>query len=172
MMLQALTVGKGRIPRDDLCRQHANFTYTAPNQNRLPSVFAIRHTGHCTCCHSDCCLFLQKEEERLRASIRRESQQRRMREKQHQRGLSSSYLEPDRYDDEDEGEEAISLAAIKSKYKGGGGLRGEIKKLFLRAHELNNCINIFYLFLLMQRSGRGSTHQTVMKAQMMTRLRG
>lgn len=67
----------------------------------------------------------QKEEERLRASIRRESQQRRMREKQHQRGLSSSYLEPDRYDDEEEGEEAISLAAIKSKYKGGGGLRGE-----------------------------------------------
>lgn len=47
-----------------------------------------------------------------------------MREKQHQRGLSSSYLEPDRYDDEEEGEEAISLAAIKSKYKGGGGLRG------------------------------------------------
>lgn len=47
-----------------------------------------------------------------------------MREKQHQRGLSSSYLEPDRYDDEEEGEEAISLAAIKSKYKG-GGLRGE-----------------------------------------------
>lgn len=71
------------------------------------------------------CPSWQKEEERLRASIRRESQQRRMREKQHQRGLSSSYLEPDRYDDEEEGEEAISLAAIKSKYKGGGGLRGE-----------------------------------------------
>lgn len=48
-----------------------------------------------------------------------------MREKQHQRGLSSSYLEPDRYDDEDEGEEAISLAAIKSNYKSGGGLRGK-----------------------------------------------
>ena len=68
---------------------------------------------------------MQKEEERLRASIRRESQQRRMREKQHQRGLSAGYLEPDRYDDDEEGEEAISLAAIKSKYKGGGGLRGE-----------------------------------------------
>lgn len=66
--------------------------------------------------------FLQKEEERLRASIRRESQQRRMREKQHQRGLSASYLEPDRYDEEDEGEEAISLAAIKNRYK--GGIRG------------------------------------------------
>lgn len=75
--------------------------------------------------HSHKCVSWQKEEERLRASIRRESQQRRMREKQHQRGLSSSYLEPDRYDDEEEGEEAISLAAIKSKYKGGGGLRGE-----------------------------------------------
>lgn len=72
---------------------------------------------------------LQKEEERLRASIRRESQQRRMREKQHQRGLSSSYLEPDRYDDEDEGEEAISLAAIKSTYKS-GGLRGKFDTLF------------------------------------------
>uniref|UniRef100_A0A3B4A0Q2 RNA polymerase-associated protein LEO1 n=1 Tax=Periophthalmus magnuspinnatus TaxID=409849 RepID=A0A3B4A0Q2_9GOBI len=69
---------------------------------------------------------IKKEEERLRASIRRESQQRRVREKQHQRGLSSSYLEPDRYDDEEEGEEAISLAAIKSKYKGGGEERARI----------------------------------------------
>lgn len=67
----------------------------------------------------------QKEEERLRASIRRESQQRRMREKQHQRGLSANYLEPDRYDEEDEGEEAISLAAIKNRYK--GGIRGTNK---------------------------------------------
>lgn len=82
----------------------------------------------------------QKEEERLRASIRRESQQRRMREKQHQRGLSSSYLEPDRYDDEEEGEEAISLAAIKSKYKGGGGLRGEDEEIshLIWALYLNN----------------------------------
>lgn len=59
----------------------------------------------------------------MRASIRRESQQRRMREKQHQRGLSASYLEPDRYDEEEEGEESISLAAIKNRYK--GGIRGE-----------------------------------------------
>lgn len=48
-----------------------------------------------------------------------------MREKQHQRGLSAGYLESDRYDEEEEGEESISLAAIKSKYKGSGGLRGE-----------------------------------------------
>ncbi|XP_046898117.1 RNA polymerase-associated protein LEO1 isoform X1 [Hypomesus transpacificus] len=73
---------------------------------------------------------IKKEEERLRASIRRESQQRRMREKQHQRGLSAGYLEPDRYDDDEEGEEAISLAAIKSKYKGGGGLREERARIY------------------------------------------
>ncbi|XP_028562001.2 RNA polymerase-associated protein LEO1 [Podarcis muralis] len=71
---------------------------------------------------------IKKEEERLRASIRRESQQRRMREKQHQRGLSASYLEPDRYDEEDEGEEAISLAAIKNRYK--GGIREERARIY------------------------------------------
>ncbi|XP_060115939.1 RNA polymerase-associated protein LEO1 isoform X1 [Heteronotia binoei] len=71
---------------------------------------------------------IKKEEERLRASIRRESQQRRMREKQHQRGLSASYLEPDRYDEEDDGEEAISLAAIKNRYK--GGIREERARIY------------------------------------------
>ncbi|GAB1294442.1 RNA polymerase-associated protein LEO1 [Apodemus speciosus] len=71
---------------------------------------------------------IKKEEERLRASIRRESQQRRMREKQHQRGLSASYLEPDRYDDEEEGEESVSLAAIKNRYK--GGIREERARIY------------------------------------------
>lgn len=79
-------------------------------------------------------LLWQKEEERLRASIRRESQQRRMREKQHQRGLSAGYLEPDRYEEDEEGEESISLSAIKSKYKS-GGLRGEEEVL---AHHISN----------------------------------
>lgn len=72
---------------------------------------------------------IKKEEERLRASIRRESQQRRMREKQHQRGLSAGYLEPDRYEEDEEGEESISLSAIKSKYKG-GGLREERARIY------------------------------------------
>ncbi|XP_018431547.1 PREDICTED: RNA polymerase-associated protein LEO1 isoform X2 [Nanorana parkeri] len=69
---------------------------------------------------------IKKEEERLRASIRRESQQRRTKEKQHQRGLSANYLEPDRYDDEEEGDESISLAAIKNRYKGGREERARI----------------------------------------------
>ena len=65
----------------------------------------------------------QKEEERLRASIRRESQQRRMKERAHARGLSSSYLEGYDEDDEDD-ENTISIAALKKKYKA-GARRGE-----------------------------------------------
>jgi len=57
---------------------------------------------------------MQKEDERLRASIRRESQQRRMRERANQRGLSTSYLEGDYEHDDDNG---ISLSAIKKRYK-------------------------------------------------------
>lgn len=90
-----------------------------------------------------------------------------MREKQHQRGLSSGYLEPDRYDDEEEGEEAISLAAIKSKYKGGG----------LRGADLPSRLDLYLqtqtdLFFCFQRSEPGSTPQTAMKALMKTRPRG
>nr|SVE75337.1 EOG090X0BPX [Daphnia dolichocephala] len=65
---------------------------------------------------------IKKEEERLRASVRRESKQKRIRERAATgRGMSGGYLEPDRegYDDsEDEG--GISLTAIKKQYKRGG----------------------------------------------------
>jgi RNA polymerase-associated protein LEO1 len=61
---------------------------------------------------------IKKEEERLRASLRRESKQKRVRERGAGRGLSASYLEPDNREEEGSEEEgAISLAAIKSKYK-------------------------------------------------------
>jgi RNA polymerase-associated protein LEO1 len=59
---------------------------------------------------------IKKEEERLRASIRRESQQRRMRERAHQRGINASYLEGDYDNDDDNG---VSLSAIKKQYKQG-----------------------------------------------------
>lgn len=97
-----------------------------------------------------------------------------MREKQHQRGLSSSYLEPDRYDDEEEGEEAISLAAIKSKFKGGGGLRGDDNRIiFCTVALFLLSLSEVLLFLSpLQRSERGSTHQIVMKALMMIKPRG
>jgi len=64
---------------------------------------------------------LQKEEERLRASMRRESKQKRIRERTATgRGLSGSYLEPDRRYEDSEDEGTISLAAIKKQYKRGG----------------------------------------------------
>lgn len=51
---------------------------------------------------------IKKEEERLRASVRRENQQRRTRERGHGRGrLDASFL--------DDG--AVSINAIKSSYK-------------------------------------------------------
>ena len=60
---------------------------------------------------------MKKEEENLKAASRRQNQQRRMREKSHSKGLSAGYLE-DRYEsDEDNG--AISLSAIKNRFKSG-----------------------------------------------------
>ena len=58
----------------------------------------------------------QKEDERLRTQLRRENQQRRMRERSQAKGLSASFLEPDRYEDDGEDLEQ-SLLAIKKKYK-------------------------------------------------------
>ena len=63
-------------------------------------------------------LFFQKEEEKFRSQLRRENQQRRMRERSNARGLTASYLEPDRYDDDEEGLEQ-SLLAMKKHYKKG-----------------------------------------------------
>lgn len=102
-----------------------------------------------------------------------------MREKQHQRGLSSSYLEPDRYDDDEEGEEAISLAAIKSKYKGGGGLRGEgvsggVGGVQLKPiHRFRLAVALIIVFRFpLQRSAPGSTRRTATRARTTTKPSG
>ena len=68
---------------------------------------------------------IKKEEEKLRAASRRQNQQRRMREKSHQKGLSANYLE-DRYNsDEDENE--FSLSAIKNRFKNRNGKPKDLK---------------------------------------------
>lgn len=67
---------------------------------------------------------MKKEEEKLKAASRRQNQQRRMREKSHSKGLSANYLE-DKYntdDDDDEDNGAVSLSAIKNKFKSRKGL--------------------------------------------------
>ncbi|KFD63273.1 hypothetical protein M514_10850 [Trichuris suis] len=61
---------------------------------------------------------IKQEEERLRTKARKESQQRRIKERSQHRGLSTSYLEPDRHDSEEE-EGDVSLSAIKRKFKTG-----------------------------------------------------
>jgi len=60
-----------------------------------------------------------KEDERQRAMRQREATQRRNREKQHAKGLTTNYLEQDMGDGGDGGDDDVedSLAAIKKKYK-------------------------------------------------------
>jgi G3E family GTPase len=74
----------------------------------------------CECCRSvnHSGLFFQKEEEKLRNQLRKENQQRRMRERSNARGLTASYLEPDRYEDDEEALEQ-SLLEMKKHYKKG-----------------------------------------------------
>lgn len=79
---------------------------------------------------------IKKEEDRLKASIRRENKQRRIREKAHNRGLSASYLESDRYEEDDDG--AISLAAIKNKYKKGGAALRDRPSIYSSDEEVSD----------------------------------
>lgn len=65
--------------------------------------------------------------------MRRESKQKRVRERGANRSLTSSYLEAD-HDGGSDDEGAISLAAIKSKHKKGAGKGGNI---YLRLLLLN-----------------------------------
>lgn len=75
--------------------------------------------------------------------MRRESKQKRVRERGAGRGLSANYLEPDREDgSEDEG--AISLNAIKGKFKKGGSFN---KSKFLSSESYDD-VNIFIAILI------------------------
>lgn len=65
----------------------------------------------------------KKEEERQAAARRRENMQKKIREKNMNKTISTRYLEPD-IDEEDEGE---SLAAIKNSYKSGGASKKKQK---------------------------------------------
>ena len=58
---------------------------------------------------------MKKEEEKLKAASRRQNVIRRQREKSHSKGLTAGYLE-DRFQS-DEDDPAISLAAIKNKFR-------------------------------------------------------
>lgn len=60
-------------------------------------------------------IVLQREEEKLRQSVRKETKVKRARERGANSSLSSSYLEPEREDGSDD-ENAISLSAIKNKF--------------------------------------------------------
>lgn len=60
---------------------------------------------------------IKKEEEELRAHMRREAQARRVKEKAHAKGLSNNYLD-DPYDNDDN-DHGVSVSAIKNRFKSG-----------------------------------------------------
>lgn len=62
---------------------------------------------------------IKKEEDKLKASIRKEGKQRRVKDRAYSRGPNSAYLE---HDDEDD--ENISIAKIKNQYKRGPAYSG------------------------------------------------
>lgn len=62
---------------------------------------------------------MKEEEDQLRAHMRREAQKRRMREKAHAKGLHANYLDDRLDEEEDTG--AISVSAIKNRFKPGFG---------------------------------------------------
>lgn len=60
---------------------------------------------------------LQKEDDKLKAVMRRESKQRRIKEKAYKRGITTQFMESGY--DEDDDENATSTNATKRKYKSG-----------------------------------------------------
>merc|ERR1712168_928585 len=56
---------------------------------------------------------LKKEEDKLKTTVRREAQQRRVKEKQASKGLTGGYLD----DDDDDDENSVSISKLKNKYK-------------------------------------------------------
>lgn len=91
-------------------------------------------------------LQIQKEEERLRATVRRESKQKRVREKGASRGLSAGYLEPDRYGDADSDDDGISLNAIKKQHKNKLAAQKGIVLMFVLMVVKCRHLSIFFLF--------------------------
>nr|CAB3263357.1 uncharacterized protein LOC494392 [Phallusia mammillata] len=66
---------------------------------------------------------MKKEEDQLKAHVRREAQKRRMREKSHARGLSNNYIEEDADDEE-------SVSAIKNRFKSAHNFRKDHSKIY------------------------------------------
>lgn len=85
----------------------------ADKSQKTHKIRVLPNVGHDPEAHRS--EMIKKEEDRLKASLRRDNKVRRTRERAHGRGPSASYLEPDQYDDDDE--DGISLSAIKNKFK-------------------------------------------------------
>lgn len=85
----------------------------ADRSQKSTGIKVLSQVGHDPDAHRG--EMIKKEEEKLRATLRRESKAKRVRERGANRQLNSSYIEPDREEGSDD-DGAISLNAIKNKY--------------------------------------------------------
>ncbi|KAH7729256.1 Leo1-like protein [Aphelenchoides avenae] len=121
--LQGQSVFKDKLvfrPHSTETLTHRKVTMTmADKSNRTQKVKVMTDVGRNP--ETEKQQLIRREEEKLRANARRESQQRRVRERPRVSGLSSGFLEG--YDSDEGGE---SLGAIKRRYQSGyGGYGGD-----------------------------------------------
>lgn len=81
---------------------------------------------------------IKKEEVKLKASIRKESQHRVIKDRAYKRGLNSNFLEMDM---EDEDEDGVSLARIKNQYKRGPISRTANKDRFIKDSDSEDSVD-------------------------------
>lgn len=114
--LQAQAVFKNKLtfrPQSTSSQTHRKMTMSiAERMSKTQKIKMMPATEHDP--ETQRLSLMKKEDERMRAQNRRESQQRRMREKNSTKGLTSSFMEQDMDDEEDFDD---SLAAIKNKFK-------------------------------------------------------
>lgn len=113
------------------------------NREEKIKVKCYKTIHHCLMAFFVISVNLQREEEKLRASMRRESKQKRLKEKGSSRSISSNYLEPDREDASDD-ENAISLSAIKNKYKKSSGMLISFTNTFHSQRTPNKMLDNFF----------------------------
>lgn len=71
---------------------------------------------------------MKKEEVKLREAMRKDSKQKRVKEKGATKGLTGNYLEDGESDTDDEA--TVSIAKIKNKYKAGGAQQAKKKQIY------------------------------------------
>lgn len=111
--LQGLAIFKNKLsirPHSTESKTHRKLTLSlADRSQKTQKIRMLNNPGHDPEVRLN--ELIKQEDDKFKASLRRETKQRRIQERSQQRGPNASYLEPD-YEQEDE-DGAVSLSAIK-----------------------------------------------------------